>query len=101
MLQDSFGNSLPFSDFFEFTKCKRTTVNHDYKLYVKVAIINCYKCSFFVRIVNAENLQDRKKTFYTQAFDSFAESLSRNRNLYKFAICFWRILDRIGSTDTG
>ena len=36
-------DSLPFSDFFELTKCNRTRANHDYKLYVKVAIINCYK----------------------------------------------------------
>ena len=31
--------------------CNRTRANHDYKLYVKVAILNCYKYSFFVRIV--------------------------------------------------
>ena len=48
-------DSLPFSDFFELTKCYRTRPNHDYKLYVKVAILNCYKYSFFVRIVNAWN----------------------------------------------
>ena len=48
-------DSLPFSDFFEVTKCNRTRTNHDYQLYVKVAIINCYKYSFIVRIVNAWN----------------------------------------------
>ena len=48
-------DSLPFSDFFELTKCNRTRTNHDYKLYVKVAILKCYKYSFFVRIVNAWN----------------------------------------------
>ena len=36
-------DSLPFSDFFELTNCNRTRANHDYKLYVKVAILNCYK----------------------------------------------------------
>ena len=45
-------DSLPFSDFFELTKCNRTRTNHNYKLYVKVAILKCYKYSFFVRIVN-------------------------------------------------
>ena len=48
-------DSLPFSDFFELTKSNRTRANHDYKLYVKFAILNCYKYSFFVRIVNAWN----------------------------------------------
>ena len=48
-------DNLPFSDFFELTKCNRTRANHDYKLYVKVAILNCYRYSFFVRIVNAWN----------------------------------------------
>ena len=50
-----FSASLPFSDFFELTKCNRTRTNHDYKLYVKVAILKCYKYSFFVRIVKAWN----------------------------------------------
>ena len=48
-------DSLHFSDFFELTKCNRTRANHDYKLYVKIAIVNCYKFSFFVRIVNMWN----------------------------------------------
>ena len=49
-------DTLPFSDFFsELTKWNRTRANHDYNLYVKVAILNCYKYSFFVRIVNAWN----------------------------------------------
>ena len=47
-------DSLPSSDFLELTKCNRTRANHDYKL-VKVAILNCYKYSFFVRIVSAWN----------------------------------------------
>ena len=55
MLQDFGINSLPFSDFFKLTKCNRTRANHDYKLYVKVAILNSYKYSFFVQIVNTWN----------------------------------------------
>ena len=39
----------------ELTRCNRTRANHDCKLYVKVAILNCYKYSFFVRIVSAWN----------------------------------------------
>ena len=45
-------DSLLFSDFSELTKCNRARANHDYKLYVKVAVLNCYKYSFLVRIVN-------------------------------------------------
>ena len=48
-------DSLPLSDFFELTKSNRTRANHDYKLYAKVVTINCYKYSFFVRLVNAWN----------------------------------------------
>ena len=48
-------DSLPFSDFFELTKCNRTRANHDCKLYVIVAILNCYKYSFFIQIVSAWN----------------------------------------------
>ena len=48
-------DSLPFSDFFELTKCYRARANHDSKLSVKVAILNCYQYSFFVRIVHAWN----------------------------------------------
>ena len=48
-------DSLLFSDLFELTKYNRTRANHDYKLYVKVAILNCYKYSFFARFVNAWN----------------------------------------------
>ena len=46
-------DTLPFSDFFELTKCNRTRANHDYKLYVKVVIISCCKYYFFARIINA------------------------------------------------
>ena len=42
-------------DFYEITMCNRPRANHDYKLYVKVAIPNCYIYSFFVRIVNVWN----------------------------------------------
>ena len=51
----TFLDSLPFSDFFELTRCNRTRAYHDYKLYVKVTIPNCYKYSFFERIVNVWN----------------------------------------------
>ena len=41
---------LSFLDFFEFVNSMRTRANHDYKLY-----LNCYKYSFFIRIVRKWN----------------------------------------------
>ena len=42
---------LRFEDFFEFTKLSTTRSNHKYKLYTKLARFNCYKFSFFVRVI--------------------------------------------------
>ena len=47
-------NSLCFRDFFEFAS-KRTRSNHKYKLQVKSANCNCYKYSFFVKIIREWN----------------------------------------------
>ena len=46
---------LSFPDFFEFAKSTRTRANHDYKLYLRRAVCNCYKYSFFIRIVSKWN----------------------------------------------
>ena len=46
---------LSFPDFFDFAKSTRTRVNHDYKLYLGRAVCNCYKYSFFIRIVRKWN----------------------------------------------
>lgn len=46
---------LSFLDFFEFANSTRTRANHDYKLYLKRAVCNCYKYSFFIRIVRKWN----------------------------------------------
>ena len=47
-------NSLCFCDFFECAS-KRTTSNRNYKLQVKSANFNCYKYSFFVKIISEWN----------------------------------------------
>ena len=47
-------NSLSFRDFFEFAS-RRTRSNHNYKLQVKSANCNCYKYSFFVKIIREWN----------------------------------------------
>jgi len=42
-------------DFFEFSKVRSTRANHPFKLYVKNARLDCYKYSFFIRIVSKWN----------------------------------------------
>ena len=46
---------LSFPDFFEFAKSTRTRANHDYKLYLRRVVCNCYNYSFFIRIVRKWN----------------------------------------------
>ena len=46
---------LSFPDFFEFAKSTCTRANHGYKLYLRRAVCNCYKYSFFIRIVSKWN----------------------------------------------
>ena len=47
-------NNLAFQDFFELA-LKRTRSNHNYKLKFKASNCNCFKYSFFVRIVKEWN----------------------------------------------
>ena len=46
---------LSFPDFFEFAYSTHTRANHDYKLYLRRVVCNCYKYSFFIRIVRKWN----------------------------------------------
>jgi len=46
----------PFSDFFEFIKRNQTRAINDCKLHLKLATRNCYKNSFFVKIVKDWNV---------------------------------------------
>ena len=46
---------LSFPDFFEFAKSTRTRANHNYKLYLRKAVCNCYKYPFFIRMVRKWN----------------------------------------------
>ena len=46
---------LIFEDFFDFAATRFTRANHQYKLNVKPARLNCYKHSFFIRIVTLWN----------------------------------------------
>ena len=47
--------NINFSDYFELSKLSSTRSNHSFKLYVKPARVNCYKHSFFIRIVKLCN----------------------------------------------
>ena len=46
---------LKFEDFFKLASVKSTRANHSYKLYVNPARVNCYKHSFFNRIIRIWN----------------------------------------------
>ena len=46
---------LKFEDYFELATSKSTRANHSYKLFIKPARLNCYKHSFFIRIIKLWN----------------------------------------------
>ena len=46
---------LKFEELFDLATTQSTRANHQYKLYVKPARLNCYKNSFFIRIVKLWN----------------------------------------------
>ena len=48
-------NGRDFDDYFEFCRSKSTRANHPYKIQTKLAKVNSFKYSFFVRIVNDWN----------------------------------------------
>ena len=48
-------NGLNFSDYFELCRNTKSRSNHPYKLQTKLAKLNCYKNSFFVRIIKPWN----------------------------------------------
>ena len=48
-------SGLDFDDYFEFCRSKNTTANHPYKIQTKLAEVNSFKYSFFMRIVKDWN----------------------------------------------
>ena len=48
-------NGLNFSDYFELCKSTKTRSNHQDKIQTKLAKLNCYKYSFFVKIIKFWN----------------------------------------------
>ena len=48
-------NGIPFHEVFEYKFTNKTRVNHKYTLYTKLPRLDCYKHSFFVRIIKLWN----------------------------------------------
>ena len=46
---------MKFEDFFDFATTLSMRANHEFKLYVKPARLNCNKHYFFIRIVKLWN----------------------------------------------
>ena len=77
-------NGLNFSDYFELCKSTKTISNHQYKIQTKLAKLNCYKYSFFVKIIkfwndlpsNVINCHDGPK------ISKFKLRLKNHKNIY-------------------
>ena len=48
-------NGLNFSDYFELCRSTKMRSNYQYKIQTKLAKLNCYKYSFFVKIIKFRN----------------------------------------------
>lgn len=59
-------DDLSFTDFFEreFAKSTRTSANHDYKIYLRSAICNCYKYSSHINICSQSTKMERSTKIY-------------------------------------
>ena len=44
-------NGLNFSDYFQLYRSSKTRSNYQYKIQTKLAKLNCYKYSFFVKLI--------------------------------------------------
>ena len=72
--------NINFIDYFEFSKLSSTRSNHSFKLYVKPARVNCYKHSFFIRIIKLWNNLP-KKTVEVENIGAFKKSLKLHLNI--------------------
>ena len=48
-------NGLNFSDYFELCRSTKTRFSYQYKIQTKLAKLNCYKYSFFVKLIKFGN----------------------------------------------
>jgi hypothetical protein len=74
-------NGVKFNEVFEFKKSQKTRANHKYSLYIKLGRINCYKNSFFIRIVSAWNSLPQH-VVEAGSLAVFKSELKRHLNIY-------------------
>ena len=88
---------LSFPDFFESANSTHNRANHDYKLYLRRVVCNCYKYSFFIRVVRKWNdlpgyivhaksvsVCKTRLTIYLNIYWIFAKSVAIKFYLYNF-----------------
>ena len=81
---------LDFQEFFEFAKVHSTRANHSYKLFLKSSKINCFKHSFFIRVVSDWNSlsKDIVEAGTLELFKSRLKSFLKNINIRKIFFFF-------------
>ena len=75
-------NGLNFNDFFQYTNCKSTRANHQYKIQTKSAKCNCLKYSFFVRIIRPWNNLPNYILDDDTNLSKFKSRLKNHMNIY-------------------
>ena len=74
-------NGLNFNEYFEYCKSKITRANHQHKIQLKSARVNCFKYSFFVRIVKHWN--DLPNHLFNEGhnINNFKKNLEKHMNI--------------------
>ena len=75
-------NGLDFDDYFEFCRSKNTRANHPYKIQTKLAKVNSFKYSFFVRIVKDWNSLSNHLFTEEINLNKFKKGLKRWMKIY-------------------
>ena len=84
-------NGVNFSDYFELCRSSKTRSKHQYKIQTKLAKLNCYKYSFFVKVIkfrndlpsNVVNCRDSPN------INNFKLRLKNHMNIYWMDILFF------------
>lgn len=74
-------NGIKFKEVLNYKHLNKTRANHKFSLYTKLSKINCYKNSFFVRIIKLWNSLP-SKVVEAINFKSFKGQLRLHLNLY-------------------
>ena len=73
-------NGITFSDVLEYRHSRSTRSNHNYTIYTKLPKTNCYKYSYFVRIISSWNSLSGRVVEVT-TLNEFKSQLKRYMNL--------------------